>query len=301
MATQPANGQITTLLSNDLLGKVERLRLNASRRFTNRSRGEHLHSKGGQSTEFADYRDYVEGDDTRFVDWNIFARLQRPYIKLFQHEEEMHVVLLVDASSSMRYGDKALRARQYAAGFGIMGLFAGERVSAYTFTGKADRLSMLRPCTGRGSMSKLLTFLEGTAEGGDMPLNTGIDSLLKHHRGRGVVVVLSDFLTSQDLASSFNRLHGCGLEIFALQILSPAEIEPEITTDLRLIDCEDKALLDVSNAADLLSIYQEYRLAHQFRLERLCTQRSGRFLSVSTQEQPESVLMDLLRRKGWVV
>src|SRR6186997_136681 len=72
-------GQLTSLLSNRDLDRLARLRLNPERRLTNRSRGEHLAAKGGTSTEFCDYRDYTPGDDTRFVDWNIFARINRPY------------------------------------------------------------------------------------------------------------------------------------------------------------------------------------------------------------------------------
>ncbi len=85
--------QLTTLLDNDVLARVERLRLNPTRRQTNRSRGEHLSGKGGASTEFVDYRDYSPGDDVRYVDWNIFSRLNRPYMKQYRHEEEMHVVV----------------------------------------------------------------------------------------------------------------------------------------------------------------------------------------------------------------
>ena len=83
--TQPAG--VTALLENDVLSRVEKMRINATRHFTNRSQGEHLSGKGGTSMEFADYRNYVEGDDIRYVDWNIFSRLHRPYLKLFHQEE----------------------------------------------------------------------------------------------------------------------------------------------------------------------------------------------------------------------
>ncbi|MCA9044091.1 MAG: DUF58 domain-containing protein, partial [Planctomycetaceae bacterium] len=81
--------QFTPLLGNDVLARVERMRLNPLNRQTNRMRGEHLSGKGGTSIEFRDYRDYVAGDDIRYVDWNIFARLNEPYLKLYAHEEEM--------------------------------------------------------------------------------------------------------------------------------------------------------------------------------------------------------------------
>ena len=110
-----ATAQFTSLLENSTLARVERMRLTPLRRLTNRSRGEHLAGKGGTSTEFNDYRDYVAGDDMRYVDWNIFSRLNRPYLKLYRHEEEMHVVVLLDASSSMLFGSKFERARQLAA------------------------------------------------------------------------------------------------------------------------------------------------------------------------------------------
>src|SRR5688572_21706552 len=114
--------QITSLLSNRDLDRLARLRLNVSRRFTNRARGEHLAAKGGASTEFCDYRDYAPGDDVRFVDWNIFARIQRPYLKQFHHEEELHVAVLVDASQSMSFEGKFALAQKIAAALGVLSL-----------------------------------------------------------------------------------------------------------------------------------------------------------------------------------
>ncbi|MGV2341898.1 MAG UNVERIFIED_CONTAM: DUF58 domain-containing protein [Planctomycetaceae bacterium] len=139
----------TTLFDNALLAQIERMRLRPLRRLTNRSRGEHLSGKGGSSTDFADYRDYAAGDDLRYVDWNIFARLQRPYIKQFQHEEELHVVLLVDASTSMLFGDKLLTAKRAAAALGIMGLLNSEKVSAYAVHAQESQPWMLPPGSGR--------------------------------------------------------------------------------------------------------------------------------------------------------
>lgn len=292
--------QLTSLLSNRDLDRLNRLRINAARRFTNRSRGEHLAAKGGTSTEFCDYRDYAPGDDMRFVDWNIFSRLNRPYVKQFHHEEEMHVAVLIDASSSMLFEEKFTLARQLAAAFAVIGLRNQEKVSVYALrsTGSPARLA---PCTGRVSQAKTFAFIEGIESGGDSPIERGIESFLRQHSGRGVVVVLSDFLTGGDLKRAFSLLHGSGLEVFALQILGPGEIDPELSGDLRFFDSETAAHLDVSSAADLLAIYQEYRAGHQQMLETLAQQRSGRFLSVSSADPFERVFFDLLRRKGWIV
>ena len=295
-----AGTQLSSLLSNRQLDQLARLRLNASRRFTNRSRGEHLAAKGGASTEFCDYRDYSPGDDLRHVDWNIFSRLHRPYVKQFHHEEEMHVAILIDASSSMVFEEKFARARQLAAGFGILGLRNMEKVSLHALRSSAPP-ARLRPATGRASQRALLAFLENLEAGGDAPIEQGIESFLREHRGRGAAIVLSDFLTAGDLRRAFSLLHGAGLEIFALQILGPAEIAPELTGDLRVVDSETTAHLDLTSAADVLAIYQEYRSAHERLLETLAQQRQGHFLSISAGEPFERIFFDRLRRKGWIV
>lgn len=300
METGTTTAQFTKLLDNATLSRLEKMRLAPRRRLTNRSRGEHQSGKGGTSTEFADYRDYSPGDDMRYVDWNIFARLEKPFIKLYRHEEEMNVVLLVDASSSMQFEDKFEKARQIAAAFGLMGLMNVERVSAYSCNHVGTEPACLVPCTGRVSRRRLFDFLEGIPAGGDFPIDEAVDAVLRRHRGRGIVVLLSDFLTFGDFQKPLNRLYSAGLEIFAVQILSPTELNPEINGDLRFVDCENGQTLDISSAGDLLGIYHEHRLALEEELGILCRQRSGRFLSISSRDSLEWFLFDLLKRKGWV-
>jgi uncharacterized protein (DUF58 family) len=290
--------QLTSLLSNRDLDRLARLRINATRHFTNRARGEHLAAKGGTSTEFCDFRDYSPGDDVRFVDWNIFARIERPYVKQFHQEEERHVAVLVDASESMAFEGKWDLARRLAATFGVLGLRAQEKVSAGVLGGPGARL---QPCSGRAALGKLFSFLERIEPGGDRPVERGIEDFLRQHQGRGVVVVLSDFLTAGDLRRAFSQLHGAGLEIFAVQILGPSELNPELAGDLRFVDCETRGHLDISSAGDLLGLYHEYRLAHAARLTALCQQRSGKFLSLSAADSFERVIFEVMRRKGWIV
>ena len=292
--------RFTALFENDVLARLERLRLNPVRRQTNRTQGEHLSGKGGASIEFADYRDYVPGDDVRYVDWNIFSRLNRPFVKLYRHEEEMHVVVIVDASTSMMFQDKFERAKQLAAAFGVMGIMNLEKVSLYACNHPEPRPLSLPPCTGRMSLRRVLSFVEDIPGGGHYPIESAVDSVLRWHRGRGVAVVLSDFLTFGDLERPLNRLFSAGLEIFAVQILSPQEINPETTGDLRFVDSESGYTLDVSSAGDLLGIYQDHRLALEDELALMCRQRSGRFLSISSQDPLDWVLFDLFRRRGWV-
>ena len=291
--------QLTPLLSNDALLRLERMRLLPRRRLTSRSRGEHLAGRTGTSTEFCDYRDYSPGDDVRFVDWNIFARLNRPFLKLYHQEEEMNLVVLLDASASMGFEGKLELAKRLAAGFGIMGLYGTERVSTYMLNGNGPAQA-LAPCRGRASMHRLFAAIEPVAADGSVPAEVAVDEVMKLHTGRGIAVILSDFFTFGDFERSFNRLFGTGLEVFGLQILGPGEIDPEVHGDLRFVDSETAGMLDISSAGDLLGIYQEHRRAYAEQLATLCRQRSGRFESVSSAATADWVLFDLLRRKGWV-
>lgn len=296
----PGTPQLTTLFSNRTLSRVERMRLQPNRRRTNRSRGEHTSGKGGTSIQFTDYRDYVAGDDIRYVDWNIFARLHRPYLKLYAHEEELHVAILLDASSSMRFEGKFDRARQLAAAFAVMGLMGNERVSLFAIGSTSGGVQMVKRMSGRPSLRRVFTFLEGLTPGGDAGIEQAIDQMLKIHTGRGIAVVLSDFLTFGNVTRSFNMLHGAGLELFALQLLGPSEISPELTGDVRFVDSELGRTLDVSSARELLGLYHEHRLALESHLAGECRRRNGRFESLNAQDTLDSVLFETLLRKGWV-
>jgi uncharacterized protein (DUF58 family) len=292
--------QFTTLLPNDVLGRLERMRIRPRRRMTNRTHGEHLSGKGGTSIEFSDFRDYVAGDDLRHVDWNIFSRLHRPYVKQFRYEEQMCVVILLDASTSMTFDGKFERARQIAAAFALMGLFSLEPVSIYSCRQMGNHPAICPPCTGRASRARVFKFLEDLEGGGDFPIEAAVEAVLRRHRGRGIAIVLSDFLTFGELGRPFNLLYSAGLEVFGVQILSPTERDPELTGDLRFVDSETDVSLDISNVGELISIYQDRRRALERELDEHCRRRRGRFLSISSADPIDWLLFDLFRRKGWL-
>ena len=143
-------------------------------------------------------------------------------------------------------------------------------------------------------------FLEGIEGGGEFPIEQAIETMLRFHRGRGVAVVISDFLTFGELQRPMNLLFSAGLEIFGIQILSPEEINPELTGDIRFVDSETSRTLDISSAGDLLGIYHEHRAMLEDELARLCRRRNGRFLTIGSTDPLEWVLFDLLFRQGWV-
>lgn len=288
---------LTTLLSNEQVARAGRMRIAGTRRFTTPRRGQVRSRRAGRSLEFKDYKDYVVGDDIRFLDWNIFARLRRPYVRVFHDEEDISVSVVVDASASMGFEDKLLRARQLAALLGIMTLHGGERLVPWVLGVEPRRLQVKR---GRMGLAPLLRQLEEVEAGGALPLEQAVRDVLLRQPGRGITVVLSDFLTAGDLGPVFNLAAGRGQEVMALQLLGPSEWEPDLADDLRLMDSETDATLDVSSGGDLLDIYREHRDAMLVRLRGQCTGRGGRYLCATTDEDASRICFDRLRRQGWV-
>lgn len=277
-----------------VLRRLERLRIAPRHRRSNRAIGSHLSGRGGSSMEFADYRDYSPGDDTRFIDWNIYSRLRRPYVKLYHMEESLHILVLIDCSRSMDYGGKLAMAQQLAAAFSVMALRGGERLSIV-----ADR-PVLTPKSGITAIPKAMQAIADIASSGAEPIEAGIERALRRHRGKGVAVVLSDFFSDGPLERACNVLHHSGLEIYALQVLAADEINPELSGDWRLEDCETGAVVDVDSAETLNEIYLDHSQRLQADVTALCRQRHGRHMVVDASLPLNTILFDRLLRQGWL-
>ncbi|MFO1528481.1 MAG: DUF58 domain-containing protein [Kiritimatiellia bacterium] len=291
---------LTPLLTNAQIHRIERLRIGASRRFTNRGRGEHLAGRGGASTEFADFRDYHEGDDIRYIDWNIYSRLRRPYLKIFRTEEEMHVVIIVDASASMRFDGKHGRALSLAAAFGISGLLAGERVSVVTFNAAKSperlppRSASVSPCAGSFRLPRL-----GTRTRRGHARRRRRTRALRLHRSRGAALLLDDFLTPGDLRRTFNQLRWRQPEILATTSMArrrrPADRRRPPPRRQRNRRHARRLLLPA-----LMDAYHDHRAGFLRGIEQGARRRGGNFLSLDAAEDLDHQLFDTLRRRGWL-
>lgn len=289
------------ILTPSLLGALLRLRLNPRGRRTARGRGERLTGRGGASTDLADYRDYAEGDDLRAIDWNAFARLQRPYLRLYRLEEDRHLVVLVDASASMAEAGKLARARELAAALGAVGLAGGDRVSLWSFGAGGDP-RRLPPLRGLAMLPRWLAacaaLAPATGEDKDLTPPAAVGRLLSRHVGRGACLLLSDFTHEGEPEPALSRLHAAGLEPLAIQILCAAELDPDPAADLRLVDAETAAGLDVA-VAGALPAYLAGLDHLRRRLAGACRSRGGRFAAASAEEPLGPLLTDRLRRQGW--
>jgi uncharacterized protein (DUF58 family) len=182
------------LLEPQFLARLEQLELVSRKIFLGRMKGERRSKRKGQSVEFADYRNYVAGDDLRFLDWNLYARLDKLFLRLFMEEEDLHVYVLVDNSLSMDFGTptKLHYAKQVAAALGFVGLVNLDRVVVQVFN---ERLTQTSPVLrGRRSLRQLLDFLGKVEAAGPSDLARAMKDFTLRSSGKGVVVLLSDFM-----------------------------------------------------------------------------------------------------------
>ena len=178
----------STVLTPELLAQLERMELVSRKIFRGRMKGERRSPRKGQSVEFADFRNYVPGDDLRFIDWNTYARLDRLFLKLFLEEEDLHFYALIDASASMNFGTptKLRYAQQLAAALGFIGLIRGDRVKIETLGQRSAGASPV--FRGRQSLWRMLEHVEGFAADETVSLAQGVKDFCIRNSGKGIVV-----------------------------------------------------------------------------------------------------------------
>lgn len=279
------------LLDPDLLRRLEQLELVVRRRMAGRMRGERKSPRRGAGSEFADYRDYAQGDDIRFVDWNLFGRLDRFFVKLFHEEEDLHLSIFIDTSASMGFG-KLATALQLSAAIGYVGLCNYDRVTVET---PARRFG---PKRGKRQMRRLLDFL-GEIEGeGPTDLEPALKAFALRNRSPGVKVVLSDFLDKHGFEPSLRwLLQGPGENVL-LHVLTPQEVNPELVGDLALVDCEDGEQTDVSITGALLKRYRKNLEALCGGLRAYARTRGMSYFFFKSDVPLEQVLLMAFRQAG---
>lgn len=287
------------LLPPDLLARLERLELVSRKVFRGRLKGERKSRRKGQSVEFADYRSYVPGDDLRFVDWNMYARLDRLFLKLFLEEEDLHVFFLVDASPSMDFGDptKFFFAKQIASALGFVGMCRGDRVKI-EFLGAENKTSpVLR---GRSQLWRMLDFVESAEPKEVFTLAEGVKRFCLRNTGRGIVVLLSDLMDKRGYESALRMLLSQQMDIFVLHILSPAEMDPDLKGDLKLVDCEDDDEAEISVSGQLLKKYKATLAAFVDQARRFCSQRGMTYMLTRSDQGADVLVSQYLRERGLV-
>ena len=301
-----------SLLTPELLRRLEQFQLLATRRAKSTSKGERRSRARGQSVEFADYRNYVHGDDFRYLDWNLYGRLDRLFLKLYEEERELPVRIFLDASESMTFGDprKFDFARQVAAAIGYVALSGFDRVSVIPFPDisangspadlAARSMEMavrgaLRSVRGKKSALPFFQNLGALTAGGPANLNEALRRGALEARQAGVAVVLSDFLDPAGYEGGLTALVGRGFQVDLVQILAPEEVSPATFGDLRLIDSETGGTQEVTFGRFRLKGYQQPVQNFIQRLREYCQGRGINFFTASSNTSLEELLLRQLR------
>jgi uncharacterized protein (DUF58 family) len=288
------------LLDPEFLVRLEQLELVSRKIFLGRMKGERRSKKKGQSVEFADYRNYVVGDDLRFLDWNLYARLDRLFLRLFMEEEDLHFYVLIDNSLSMDFGTptKLHYAKQIAAALGFIGLVNLDRVVVEAFN---DRLTQTMPAVrGRRSLWRLLDFLQKVEPAGPSDLRQAMRTFSLKSSGKGIVVLLSDLMDKGGFEEALRYLVARQMDIYVIQILSQEEIEPDVVGDLKLTDVEDGDVAEITVSGPLLRRYKQNLAAFRASIHEFCSRRGVTYLFTSNQVPFDRLVLTYLRQRGLV-
>ncbi len=291
---------ISSLLSPELLAQLERLELVTRKVFRGRMKGERRSRRRGQSVEFADFRNYVAGDDLRFIDWNLYARLEKLFLKLFLEEEDLHFYALIDASTSMDFGEptKLHFAKQLAASLGFIGLCRADRVKIEALGAAREQPGpVLR---GRQSLWRMLEYVERVEAGLNVPLATSVKDFCLRNSGKGILVLISDLMDKNGYESALRFLLAQDVDVYVIHVLSPEELEPDIKGDLKLVDCEDRDTAEITVSRPLLDRYRRTLAAFIDGAREFCTRRGIRYLMTSTQTPVDQLVSNYLRQRGLV-
>ena len=286
------------LLDSKFLAKLDALDILSRKILQGKLQGERRSKRRGQSVEFADHRPYVVGDDLRFVDWNIYARLDQLFLKLFLEEQDLTVHILLDASASVAQGQpsKELWIKKLAAALAYIALVNNNRVTISSFA--QGLLGQLPNMRGRNYLPQMAEFLLTTSSEGSSHFEMACRQLLGGRIGSGVMVVLSDFLFKEGFEAGLRRLISRNYDLHVIQILSPQEISPELSGDLKLVDVEDADVAEVTISGALLKYYKRNMSAYCNELKQFCTQRGAMYTLTDSAQSVETLVLNYLRGRG---
>jgi len=292
------------IFDSSFLSKLEQLYLLSKKLFRGQHHAERRSKRTGSSLEFADYRDYTLGDDLRSVDWNIYGRLDRLFIKLFEEEQDLPVYFLIDTSASMRWNPPASspqrstkydQARRITASLAYIALANLDRVNIHYFDSQlGDHMGLSR---GKGQFHKVLEFLNRASPGknGETRLLTSFRTFAQRVKQRGLVFVLSDLFDTEGCEEALALLRYNQFETSVIHVLDPAELQPELSGDLRLVEPETGQPLEITSDPSLLKRYRREVQNFLQGTENFCLQRQIGYAQATTEVSFEDLVLRVLR------
>lgn len=289
--------QSQLVLPDDFVSKISRLSIATTSTLRGHHKGSHRSQRFGSSLDFSDFREYTFGDDIRQVDWNVFARTEKYFIKRFLDEQEMRVHILLDSSRSMGEEKKWLFARQVVAAIGVMVLQRDDRLS-FSYVQKEQK-SMFRK-KGSSYRKAFLQVISNIEEAQFKGRFTE-ESLKLLSKDSTVLFVVTDGLESiEEWEQLFRRLPHFARDIRCIQIVTKEELDPSYSGDVRLIDAETENELNVSVSSRVLADYQKTRLQHEAEFEAVARRFGIRKIQLVVEEGIQNAIFNKLLKAHWV-
>ena len=283
------------LFDSDFMQKLEYLTLISRKLFRGRARGEHQVYRKGSSLEFHDYRSYQPGDDFRYIDWSIYSRLDKLFVKLFAAEEDLTVHILLDTSASMGFGtpSKIDYSKKVAAALSYIALLNLDRVGATAFTSETGPTL---PQFRRRGVHSIFKFYEELSANGGTRFNEVMKSFAAQAGRPGLAIVLSDLLDPEGYKEGLRSLIYSKFDIMLIHVLSEEEIDPGLRGSYELTDAETGRGVRVSVERPIVEAYQK-RLKEYFReVEAFRLNNSIEYVRASTLVPFEDLVLKYLRQ-----
>lgn len=294
-AALPDTTAAPLLFDSAFLAKLEQLHLLAKRLFRGEHRAERRSRQVGSSLEFADYRNYSWGDEPRTIDWAVYARLDRLFVKLFEQERDLDVHFLIDASASMHWAPAKLdQARRIAAALAYVALANLDRVNVCCFgESLGEDTGLLR---GKPQFHTILDYLRAAPPpGAKTSLLTSLRAFTQRMKRTGLVFVLSDFLDPAGYEEPLSLLRHHQFEVHLVHVLAPEETAPTLLGDLRLTECETGETNEITVSEALVSDYRAAFSAWLDELEQFCLRRAIGYARAGTEVPFEDLVLRVLR------
>ncbi len=286
-------------INEEMLAQIEALQSLLKQNVAGMFGGNHKSRTYGSSCEFADYRDYMDGDDTTKLDWNAYARFDKLYLKLFLDERQMHTRIYIDASRSMEYGDarKAEQALRLAALLAYLSVCEMDKVSIYAIKDRAVH-EVIRGMVGKEAYLSSIRALEEITFDGDSFIS---EAILPAHvgYGDGLSVIISDFLTENNYETAIDHLVEKHRDVFCIQILSREEMNPQVRGKVHFYDSENANLYYRKNIDR--EIAKAYRAALEYataRIRNYCEARGAGYLLASAEDSANSIFFEKMVSMG---
>jgi uncharacterized protein (DUF58 family) len=288
------------LFDDDFQRKLDYLALVSKRVFAGRMRAERRTKKSGSGVEFADHRDYQPGDDFRYLDWNVYQRFDRLLLRLYEEEEDLAIYFIVDASSSMGFGEgKKLRyAKRVAAALAYVGLANLDRVSIVSTT---DRVLDRMPATrGKARIFKVFRFLKELEPEGQTNLEDALKTFVAQNKRRGLVVLASDLYDPHGFERGINVLRYNKFDPFVVHVVDREDARPKLSGDVLLYDCETGDEREVTVTAKVLERFESAYTQYLQDIDRFCTSKQVPYIQADVNVPFDELILRVFRRGGFL-